>query len=107
MSRARPSSVLNHHRSLHMSGSPAAQAGTVGTLWEAELRTPEDLGLQFANEVQQLLVEGQLWGAAWPPCPVHRGSHPLWPDTAEGEAIWACSTPPGFSTPIGMFRQDG
>jgi hypothetical protein len=67
--------------------------------------TVEDICLKLADAVQLLLVEGELWGAAWPSCPVHGGSHPVWPEPANGTPVWACSKPPGFVTPIGTFSQ--
>jgi hypothetical protein len=65
--------------------------------------TVEDLCLKFAQEVQGLLIEGELWGEAWPPCLVHGGGHPLWPEPANGNVVWACSTPPGFSKAVGTL----
>lgn len=89
---------------VHISIPPDLSSATVSCRLD---QTVEDLCLVFAEEVQQLLVEGELWGAAWPPCPVHGGSHPAWPETANGRAHWACSEPPGFTTPIGRFKPGG
>jgi hypothetical protein len=61
----------------------------------------EDLCAELAGVVQQLLLEGELRGAAWPPCPAHAGRHPLWPGQAGGAGTWACPQPPGFSAAIG------
>lgn len=66
-------------------------------------RSVEDLCAELAGVVQQLLIEGDLWGAAWPPCPAHAGRHPLWPEQAERTATWACPRPPGFSVSIGSL----
>lgn len=66
--------------------------------------TVEELCLVLAENVQQLLIEGQLWGAAWPPCPIHGGDHPLWAEPAKGTPIWTCSEPPGFSAAVGTLR---
>jgi hypothetical protein len=64
----------------------------------------EELCLGLAENVQHLLIEGELWGAAWPPCPIHGGCHPLWAEPAKGPAIWRCSEPPGFSAAVGTLR---
>jgi hypothetical protein len=66
-------------------------------------RSVEDLCAEFAEVVQQLLVEGQLRGAAWPPCPAHGGRHPLWVDRSVEDAVWACSKGPGFSATVGSL----
>lgn len=88
---------------VHVSIPPDLSAVTVSCRLD---HTVEDLCLEVAQAVQLLLIEGELWGSAWPPCPVHGGSHPLWPEPANVAAVWACSKPPGFGTPIGTFSQD-
>ena len=88
---------------VHVSIPPDLSSVTVSCRLD---HTVEDISLRVAEAVQLLLIEGGLWGAAWPPCPVHGGSHPLWPEPANGAAVWACSKPPGFGTPIGTFSQD-
>ena len=67
-------------------------------------RSVEDLCGELAGVVQQLLIEGEFRGAAWPPCPLHAGRHPLWPEQADGVATWACSRPPSFSVSIGDLK---
>lgn len=68
-------------------------------------RSVEDLCAELAGVVQQLLIEGELRGAAWPPCPAHAGRHPIWPDQSGGAATWACPQPPGFSASIGDLTE--
>lgn len=68
-------------------------------------RSVEDLCAELAGVVQQLLIEGELRGAAWPPCPAHAGRHPVWPDQSGGAATWACPQPPGFSVSIGDLSE--
>jgi hypothetical protein len=70
-------------------------------------RSVEDLCREFAEVVQQLLIEGELFGAAWPPCPAHAGRHPLWVERSGGGAVWACSNPPGFSAAVGSLAFEG
>jgi hypothetical protein len=67
----------------------------------------EDLCVELAAVVQQLLIEGELRGAAWPPCPAHDGRHPLWPGHSGPGADWTCPEPPGFSAPVGSLPPDG
>jgi hypothetical protein len=88
---------------VHVSIPPDLSSVTVSCRLD---HTVEDICVRVAEAVQLLLVEGELWGAAWPPCPVHGGSHPVWPEPANGAAVWACSKPPGFGTPIGTVSQD-
>lgn len=88
---------------VHVSIPPDLSSVTVSCRLD---HSGDDLSVEFTEAVQLLLVEGELRGAAWPPCPVHGGSHPVWPESANGKAMWACSKPPGFSTPIGTFSQD-
>jgi hypothetical protein len=73
------------------------------TVRAAAGRSVEDLCAEFAEVVQQLLVEGELRGAAWPPCPAHAGRHPLWVDRSGDDAVWACSKGPGFSATVGSL----
>src|SRR5207237_3836189 len=35
-------------------------------------QSAEVLCVELADALHELLIEGELWGAAWPPCPVHR-----------------------------------
>jgi hypothetical protein len=83
---------------VHVSVPPDRSSVTVRA---ALGRSVEDLCAEFAEVVQQLLIEGELRGAAWPPCPVHAGRHPLWPEQSGRGAVWACTNPPGFSAAIG------
>jgi hypothetical protein len=69
-------------------------------------RSVEDLCAEFADVAQQLLIEGELRGSAWPPCPAHAGRHPLWVERAGGAAVWACSKVPGFSAAVGSLTGD-
>ena len=85
---------------VHVSVPPELPSTTVRCTPDS---TVETLAFALADEVQQLLVEGELRGAAWPPCPAHDGRHPLWPDLTGGRATWTCSTPPTFSRPIGTL----
>jgi hypothetical protein len=85
---------------VHVSVPPDRSSVTVRA---AVGRSVEDLCAEFAEVVQQLLVEGELRGAAWPPCPAHGGRHPLWIERSGGDAAWACSRGPGFSTPVGSL----
>jgi hypothetical protein len=85
---------------VHISVPPDRSAVTVRA---ALGRSVEDLSAELAGVVQQLLIEGELWGAAWPPCPVHAGRHPLWPEVADGDAVWACARVPGFSEAVGRL----
>ena len=66
-------------------------------------RSVEHLCAELAGVVQQLLIEGEIRGAAWPPCPAHAGRHPLWPEEIDGAATWACPQHPGFWVSIGSF----
>ena len=88
---------------VHVSIPPDLSSVTVSCRLD---QSSDDLSREVADAVQLLLIEGELRGAAWPPCPVHVGSHPVWPESADGRAVWACSKPPGFWTPIGTFSQD-
>ena len=85
---------------VHVSIPPDLSSTTLRCTPES---TVEDLCLELAEEVQQLLIEGELWGAPWPPCPIHDGHHPLWPERISGRAAWTCSKPPGFSRPVGTL----
>lgn len=67
-------------------------------------QTANELSVAFAEKVQDLLVEGELWGRAWPPCPVHGRRHPLWPKLADDDAVWMCIKPPTFAASIGTVR---
>ena len=69
-------------------------------------RSVEDLSAALAGVVQQLLIEGAIRGAAWPPCPAHAGRHPLWPGQIDGAATWACPQHPGFRVAIGSLTGD-
>jgi len=64
----------------------------------------DELCVVFAENVQDLLVEGELWGHAWPPCPVHCRRHPLWPELADDDAVWMCTKPPTFAASVGTLR---
>ena len=67
-------------------------------------QTAEELCIALAENVQHLLVEGELWGDAWPPCPVHGRRHPLWPKLAGDDAVWMCTEPPTFAASVGTLR---
>jgi hypothetical protein len=41
-------------------------------------RSADELCAHLAEELQELIIEGPLWGASWPLCPVHQ-SHPRSP----------------------------
>jgi hypothetical protein len=68
-------------------------------------QTADEMCVVFAENVQDLLVEGELWGHAWPPCPVHGGRHPLWPELAGHDAVWMCTNPPTFAASVGPSAQ--
>ena len=63
-------------------------------------RTVEEMCVDVAEQLQDRLIEGELWGAAWPPCPAH-SNHPLWPELLDGTAVWRCDTGPQFRVRIG------
>jgi hypothetical protein len=86
---------------VHVSIPPDRSSSAVRCTLE---HTVEALCLVLAENVQQLLIEGELWGAAWPPCPIHGGGHPLWAEPAKGTPTWTCSEPPGFSAAVGTLR---
>lgn len=67
-------------------------------------QTADELCVAFAENVQDLLIEGELWGQAWPPCPVHDRRHPLWPELAGDAAVWVCTKPPTFAASVGTLR---
>ena len=89
---------------VHVSFPPDHSSVTVRA---AVGRSVEDLCAEFAEVVQQLLIEGELRGAAWPPCPMHAGRHPLWPEQSGRGAVWACTETPGFSAAIGRLAPRG
>jgi len=68
-------------------------------------RTIEEICADAAEALQELLIEGELWGAAWPPCPAHR-VHPLWPELLDGIAVWRCDTGPQYRIPVGELPAD-
>lgn len=82
---------------VHVSVPPDRSSSTVRCTLD---RSVDDLCAELAENLQQLLIEGELWGAAWPPCPIH-GTHPLWPEVIDGDAVWTCSRAPRFSVVIG------
>src|SRR5258706_12760289 len=88
---------------VHVSITPELSSTTVRCTPES---TVEEICLELAEEVQQLLIEGELWGAAWPPCPIHDGRHPCWPEPVGGQAVWTCAKPPTFSAPVGTLPGD-
>jgi hypothetical protein len=55
-------------------------------------RTVEQICVDVATHIQDRLIEGELWGAAWPPCPAHP-HHPLWPELIDETAVWSCDAP--------------
>ena len=67
-------------------------------------QTADELCVAFSEKVQDLLVEGELWGHAWPPCPVHGRRHPLWPKLVGDDAVWMCTERPTFAASVGTLR---
>jgi hypothetical protein len=68
-------------------------------------RTVEQICVDAAETLQDRLIEGELWGAAWPSCPAH-SNHPLWPELVDGQAVWRCDTGPQFRVRIGGLASD-
>lgn len=58
-----------------------------------------------ADQVQEWVIESQLWGTAptnWPPCPAHPDSHPLQALLARDvTAAWTCPHDGVAMAPIG------
>lgn len=58
-----------------------------------------------ADQVQDWVIESQLWGSAptnWPPCPVHPDTHPLRALLARDlTAVWTCPHDDATIAPIG------
>ena len=58
-----------------------------------------------ADQVQEWVIESQLWGAAptnWPPCPTHPDSHPLQALLVhDGTAAWTCPRDGATVAPVG------
>lgn len=55
--------------------------------------TVEDRIAQAADQVQEAVIEAQLWGRAptnWPRCPYHPVSHPMLATAEGGLAVWVC-----------------
>lgn len=68
---------------------------------------------EAADHIQGWAID-ELWGtgsAAWPPCPLHPNTHPLWVRVdGEGDderAVWACPTESQAVAPIGTLAADG
>jgi hypothetical protein len=68
-------------------------------------RTVAQMCVDAAEAVQDRLIEGELWGAAWPPCRAH-SNHPRWPELLDGMAVWRCDTGPQFRVHIGGLASD-
>ena len=46
-----------------------------------------------ADQVQEVVIEGQLWElgqTTWPPCPAHPARHPLQAAVVDSLAFWVC-----------------
>lgn len=53
---------------------------------------PSDRVVRAADMTQAWVIE-QLWGSAntaWPACPRHPGTHPVWPELVDERAMWVC-----------------
>jgi hypothetical protein len=87
---------------LHVNVPPDRSWSTVRCTLD---RTVEQICVDAAEQLQDQLIEGELWGAAWPPCPAHP-NHPLWPELLDGTAVWRCDTGPQFRVRIGDLAGD-
>lgn len=53
----------------------------------------EDRVTSAADQVQEVVIEGQLWElgqTTWPPCPAHPARHPLQAAVVDSLAFWVC-----------------
>jgi hypothetical protein len=62
-----------------------------------------DLAEQLQEwEVEELAATGRP--ATWPECPSHPNSHPLSPESHDGEAVWSCPVSGQVMARIGALR---
>lgn len=65
-------------------------------------QTQASLVVRVADVVQEVLMEGERhFGISFPPCPAHPGTHPMWAEERDGEAVWACKVDRHVVVPIG------
>lgn len=68
--------------------------------------SPAERIASAADQVQEFVIEFQLWGTAptnWPPCPRHPHSHPLTPEAVRDTATWLCPTDRAFIAEVGAL----
>ncbi|RYB90951.1 hypothetical protein EUA93_18610 [Nocardioides oleivorans] len=57
-----------------------------------------------ADQVQEWVIEDQLWGSGrtnWPPCPSHPDNHPLQAAVVGAGAVWTCPADRSVVRPVG------
>jgi hypothetical protein len=60
-----------------------------GFSWHSDMEWP-DFVIRAAEGIQEAVFEGDFWGMAFPPCPIHP-NHPLVPAVVQGTACWTCA----------------